>query len=59
MLRVFNCGIGMAVVVGPADAEAATALLRTEGETVTRIGHIEAGVGPASVHITLPDGWPT
>ena len=42
MLRVFNCGIGMAVVVADADVAAATALLREQGETVMRIGHIEA-----------------
>ena len=58
MLRVFNCGIGMAVVVAEADAEAALVLLRAQGETVTRIGHIEAAAGPAAVRITLPDGWP-
>lgn len=58
MLRVFNCGIGMAVVVGPADADAAMALLRAEGESVTRIGQIEAAVGPASVRLALPDSWP-
>ena len=58
MLRVFNCGIGMAVVVAEADAAAATALLRAQGETVTRIGHIEAAAGPAAMRITLPDGWP-
>lgn len=55
MLRVFNCGIGMAVVV--ADAEAATELLRSEGESVARIGHIAAGSGPARVRIELPEGW--
>ncbi len=58
MLRVFNCGIGMAIVVAEADVEAATTLLRDHGETVTRIGHIEAADGPAEVRITLPDGWP-
>jgi phosphoribosylformylglycinamidine cyclo-ligase len=58
MLRVFNCGIGMAVVVAEADVEAATALLHAQEETVTRIGHIEAAAGPAAVRITLPDGWP-
>jgi phosphoribosylformylglycinamidine cyclo-ligase len=58
MLRVFNCGIGMAVVVAEADTDAATTLLREHGETVTRLGHIEAAVGPATVQITLPDGWP-
>ena len=58
MLRVFNCGIGMAVIVGATDADAAMAQLRADGETVTRIGQIDAAVGPASVRITLPDGWP-
>ena len=56
MLRVFNCGIGMAVVV--ADADAATELLRDRGESVARIGHIAAGSGPPQVRIDLPAGWP-
>ena len=47
MLRVFNCGIGMALVV--ADAAEATRLLEAEGEQVMRIGTIEAGVGEAGV----------
>lgn len=42
MHRVFNCGIGMAVIVAAADADKAEALLRGEGETVYRIGRIEA-----------------
>ena len=42
MHRVFNCGIGMVVVVAAADADAAMASLRTAGETVYRIGRIEA-----------------
>jgi phosphoribosylformylglycinamidine cyclo-ligase len=41
MHRVFNCGIGMAVVVAEADAQRAIDLLSTAGETVYRIGHIE------------------
>jgi phosphoribosylformylglycinamidine cyclo-ligase len=56
MLRVFNCGIGMAIVV--ADADAATELLRDQGESVARIGHIAAGSGEPAMHIDLPDGWP-
>jgi len=58
MLRVFNCGIGMAVVVAPADVDAATELLRKEGEDVSRIGLLEPAAGAPSVRITLPDGWP-
>ena len=56
MLRVFNCGIGMALVVS--DAAAARAVLEAEGETVFAIGQIEAGDGPAAVRIATPDGWP-
>ncbi len=56
MLRVFNCGVGMAVVVS--DPEAATALLEAEGETVSRIGTIEPGeAGPATVRINRTAGW--
>ena len=57
MLRVFNCGIGMALVVADADVDAATRLLAAEGETVSRIGVIEAGAGPASARIDMPSGW--
>jgi phosphoribosylformylglycinamidine cyclo-ligase len=42
MHRVFNCGIGMVVVVAAADADKAEALLKAEGETVYRVGRIEA-----------------
>jgi len=42
LLRVFNCGIGMVIVVAQRDAEAASALLRRAGETVWRIGTIRA-----------------
>ena len=41
MHRVFNCGIGMAVVVASVDAERAISELETLGETVWRIGAIE------------------
>ena len=42
MFRVFNCGIGMVLVLAAADAERAAALLQAEGETVWRIGTIDA-----------------
>ncbi len=41
MHRVFNCGIGMVVVVAAADADRATAALQATGETVYRVGRIE------------------
>jgi phosphoribosylformylglycinamidine cyclo-ligase len=41
MHRVFNCGIGMAVIVVEADAQRAIDLLGIAGETVYRIGCIE------------------
>ena len=40
MHRVFNCGIGLVVIVAAADAMAAETMLRAAGETVTRIGAI-------------------
>ncbi len=42
MHRVFNCGIGMVLVVAAADADAAYARLAAQGETVFRIGEIAA-----------------
>ena len=41
MLRVFNCGIGMVVIVSEQHAQAASELLRTAGETVWRIGSVQ------------------
>ncbi len=40
MHRVFNCGIGMAIVVAPDQASAAMQALEREGEKVYRIGAI-------------------
>jgi phosphoribosylformylglycinamidine cyclo-ligase len=41
MHRVFNCGVGMVVVVAQSDADAAMDFLRQRGETVWQIGGIE------------------
>ncbi|VFR40308.1 Phosphoribosylformylglycinamidine cyclo-ligase [plant metagenome] len=40
MHRVFNCGIGMVVVVPAAQADAVTQTLRAQGETVSVLGEI-------------------
>src|SRR5690606_13123259 len=42
MHRVFNCGIGMVIVVEAAQADAVAATLAAQGETVSRIGEIVA-----------------
>ena len=45
MHRVFNCGIGMVIVVAAGDAEQAMAELKAAGEAVHRIGRIRARQG--------------
>lgn len=45
MHRVFNCGIGMVVVVSKENAAAALAQLQAAGETVYQIGEIRARQG--------------
>jgi len=43
MARTFNCGVGMAVVVAPAEVEHVTADLEAAGERVFQIGDIRSG----------------
>jgi phosphoribosylformylglycinamidine cyclo-ligase len=43
MYRTFNCGIGMVVVVGAGNVDAALASLRAGGETATVIGTVARG----------------
>ncbi len=45
MYRTFNCGIGMAVIVSAAEADAMQAFLAEQGETVYRLGSIRERVG--------------
>ncbi len=47
MLKTFNCGIGMILVVAADQAEALTALLQAEGETVATLGRVVATEGVA------------
>jgi phosphoribosylformylglycinamidine cyclo-ligase len=43
MTRTFNCGVGMAVIVAPEDAEDLARQLEGAGETVFEIGRVEPG----------------
>ena len=53
MLRTFNCGIGMIVVVAPKDVDAVSAVLRREGDTVVKLGELFAAApGEALVRYT-------
>jgi phosphoribosylformylglycinamidine cyclo-ligase len=45
MHRVFNCGIGMVVVVSAGQAEAVAAHLTTQGERVYRVGEVRPREG--------------
>ena len=45
MLKTFNCGIGMVLVVAPGRAGALKALLEGAGETVVELGRVSAGNG--------------
>jgi phosphoribosylformylglycinamidine cyclo-ligase len=45
MLKVFNMGIGMVVVVTPEEAHRTLDILRTEGHRATEIGQVVAGHG--------------
>jgi phosphoribosylformylglycinamidine cyclo-ligase len=47
MFRVFNCGIGMVLIVSANDAGRAAEELRAYGETVYEIGTIESSSGQA------------
>ena len=47
MLRAFNCGLGLVLVVAPDRADALADLLAAEGERVARVGTVTEGRGVA------------
>ncbi len=49
LARTFNCGIGMVAIVSADDARTVTTALEAAGETVHRIGAIEAGPSGCTV----------
>ncbi|MEM8773781.1 MAG: phosphoribosylformylglycinamidine cyclo-ligase [Pseudomonadota bacterium] len=45
MLKTFNCGIGMVLVLQEDKADATAKLLQEQGETVFTLGHVASGEG--------------
>lgn len=55
MLRTFNCGIGMCVIVPEQQADAALVALSQAGETAWKIGHVD-GSGEPEPEVIV-EGW--
>src|SRR3546814_11695899 len=49
MARTFNCGVGMVLAVDADGADAVAAELEAAGETVVRVGTVEAGAKGCTV----------
>jgi phosphoribosylformylglycinamidine cyclo-ligase len=52
MLRTFNCGVGLVVVIDAKRAEMVAGALVTAGEKVVRLGEVVAGDGEPKVQFT-------
>ncbi len=62
MARTFNCGVGMAVIVGSGEAQSVISALEAAGETAFEIGRIESGprgctVSGAAGTWNTPEDW--
>lgn len=59
MAATLNCGIGMAIVCDPADAQALSETFSAQGETVYTIGHVNAydGAGARVVLENQDEAW--
>ena len=56
MARTFNCGIGMALVIGECELSEVSVALEAAGETVFHIGRVEAGEKGCTVSGSA-DSW--
>ncbi|MBC8267512.1 MAG: phosphoribosylformylglycinamidine cyclo-ligase [Rhodospirillaceae bacterium] len=59
MARTFNCGIGMAVIVAPSQAEELAQVFTDNGEMVTTIGRVVARDGGGVEIANIEDTWPS
>src|SRR5262245_37086878 len=57
MLRTFNCGIGMVLVVEPAEADAVMRTLATSGEKAVRLGEVVRSAEPVTYAGHLDLAW--
>ena len=57
MLRTFNCGTGMVIVVAPEHQEEETACLEQAGQTVTAVGRVEPSSAAEPVSYAGTLGW--
>jgi phosphoribosylformylglycinamidine cyclo-ligase len=57
MTRVFNCGIGMVVIVADAEAKSAERLLSEAGETVYRLGRVTPRAGRDGCIVSGIERW--
>ncbi|HTP81748.1 MAG TPA: phosphoribosylformylglycinamidine cyclo-ligase [Alphaproteobacteria bacterium] len=57
MVRVFNCGIGMVVIAGDAEADEAARLLQAGGETVHRLGRVAPRAGRDGCIVSGIETW--
>ena len=53
MYRVFNCGIGLVVVVGASDVDRALAQFKAQGETAWKIGTVKQRAPDATACVVL------
>ena len=52
MLRTFNCGVGMVVVVDNKDVGTALSTLQALGENARQIGRVDQGEGPVDIPLS-------
>jgi phosphoribosylformylglycinamidine cyclo-ligase len=57
LARTFNCGIGMAVVAAPDQADDAQAIFTEHGETVVRIGEVTKHSGGPTIKMLGVENW--